>query len=954
MQCEENLLAWRIDPLPDFLLDHTLTEEQGPARLREVVSRWVQFVGALWRWHDRASFAIRFTSDTDEVRAFFLAVPLHSEDLPHLRSDLDIRLRSHGLPVLRQGAEAESQPDSPLWNLGGDVEIAEVRQHLNERLWTIPKRSLNNSQVRKDFEWLPEAVWEETPILFPWWAPGGPFLIPVEKLISQTVPASLTTYITPTSLSRREWDWLAFVSKTAQSLGDFQAQAIDQAMSERRVDPAATLAGRLAMANLRRLSDKAFLVSVQCAAGFGASSAVRAVAGTVQSIVYEPPFDRSWQEDDRLPSAADVRVATPGGDYEASDAIQQYQTLRLSPPVSGDQLWRIPYLADARGVATVFRLPINVRGGVPGFRVAQRPPDFHPGPRRRELQEDHILIGELHQGGIASLHKGQFTKHALITGFTGSGKTVTVQSIVHQLHRSGVPVLVLESAKHEYRSLLGASDFRTGNRPLWIFTAGNEACSPLRFNPFEVLPGTRVETHIGRLQTCFEAALPPIGPLASMIGEALVDVYERLGWCLTDVGTDVGAPVYLRFPSMLDFFDRMSALVNERGYEGEVRSNVSAAVLGRIKPLTVGTKGRLLQADQPTELGRPRARSLLTEIFGRSTIIELNDLNLEDKALVTMFLLMFLREHRESQPSKSGGLTHATVVEEAHNVLENVESTGVAEGGAADTRFKAVQAFCSLLTEIRALGESLIIVDQSPEKLAPDALRNTNIQIAHQLRDSRDRESIARAMLMESEQKNYLGKLVPGQAALFVTGLERATYVKVPLYSGVDPREALDGSAVNKEQRLEFPSDADVKGHMSEVTSRYRSGPFGRPCESCDVRLTCDHRAAMLRVLADGQLVDRFSRVADAYRKDRSVCRTQTVKDLVSISAEASAQATGEVSKSSTWCGFVHLWHRDPFNHTEPFPDYSFDTLVSVLDRERDDKKEVVRAGDTGANTAGS
>ncbi len=51
-----------------------------------------------------------------------------------------------------------------------------------------------------------------------------------------------------------------------------------------------------------------------------------------------------------------------------------------------------------------------------------------------------------------------------------------------------------------------------------------------------------------------------------------------------------------------------------------------------------------------------------------------------------------------------------------------------------------------MLTEIRSYGEGLIIADQSPGKLADDVVRNTNLQIVHQLRDSTDREAMANAM----------------------------------------------------------------------------------------------------------------------------------------------------------------------------------------------------------------
>ena len=58
-------------------------------------------------------------------------------------------------------------------------------------------------------------------------------------------------------------------------------------------------------------------------------------------------------------------------------------------------------------------------------------------------------------------------------------------------------------------------------------------------------------------------------------------------------------------------------------------------------------------------------------------------------------------------------------------------------------------------------------------------------QIAHQLRDEHDRLAIARSMIMDENQLRYLGKLDVGKAALFYTGIEKATFINIPDVSDI-------------------------------------------------------------------------------------------------------------------------------------------------------------------------
>ncbi len=771
--------AWAIDPLPDFLEDHTLPGKAETERLHQQAGRWVQFVASLWSWRGRATFALRYTSRNGHTDIYFLAAAHEGGEEERLAQEVEVLLRAHRLIERPHTRRLNATILHAVLDLENPA-IIEVSQYVTQSLWQ-PAGGADTALSAEQRKWLAVEEVQKPRVIYPWWGPGGPFLIPMESLVSQPVAATLTIYLEPTELTADDWRWLGLMAQMASSAGEASTTSHGYNAPGRRVDPAASLAGRLYAANLRRLSATPFLVSAHCCATEGRSDVARSLAGAVQALVHEVPFERPQQDEQRLPSGARLRgdglnSMPPEVPTFKPQLLKQYRELRFTEELRGQTLARMPYLADAQGAATLFRLPVSVRGGVPGVQVKQLPPDFHPGTRQRECPSHHLELGRYHAGGVASIPLQDLTKHALITGFTGSGKTVTVMQLLHQLWVDhGVPFLVLESAKQEYRGLIRVEAIKRKETKLRVYTLGNELAVPFRLNPFELLPGVRVEAHLSKLQSCFEGAIPPIGPSSSVITEALLRVYDQAGWSLTDVRPTVGKP-RRRYPILSEFVDAVQQVLEDRRYEGEVRSNLQAAILGRFKPLLLGGKGRMFNCQESA----PGA----AELFGTPVVLEMNDLSIDDKALMVMFLLTLLREHREAERSQPGRLVHVTVVEEAHNVLENVSSVGNQQDGAsADTRYKAVQAFCSMLTEIRALGEGLIIADQSPEKLARDAIRNTNIQIAHQLRDAQDREAMARAMIMEDEQRDYLGKLPPGHAALFFTGLEKATFVQVAMYA---------------------------------------------------------------------------------------------------------------------------------------------------------------------------
>jgi DNA helicase HerA-like ATPase len=78
-------------------------------------------------------------------------------------------------------------------------------------------------------------------------------------------------------------------------------------------------------------------------------------------------------------------------------------------------------------------------------------------------------------------------------------------------------------------------------------------------------------------------------------------------------------------------------------------------------------------------------------------------------------------------------------------------------------QYKTAMMFSNMLSEIRAYGEGMMLVDQVPTRLIPDAIKNTNTKITHRLVAEDDCKAIAESMGLSKEQKPIIPKLMVGQ-----------------------------------------------------------------------------------------------------------------------------------------------------------------------------------------------
>ncbi|MGZ4727687.1 MAG: ATP-binding protein, partial [Acidimicrobiales bacterium] len=365
-------------------------------------------------------------------------------------------------------------------------------------------------------------------------------------------------------------------------------------------------------------------------------------------------------------AGASYEIRRPKSDHEAAVAQWNLTAIDFRPLEGRADIWQrsdpphpgfraLALMGDARDASCAFRLPVAIDGVVPGFRVG-RGQFGHS--EAFTASGSAITIGEL-TGSTqpVTLPLNSLTKHALIAGSTGSGKTTTVLELLRQLwvdHR--IPFLVVEpvnSDADDYRKLLGESGFSD----LEVITVGDDSIAPLRFNPFEVPLNTIVGEHTANLLASFKAAFGLWEPLPSIYQDALNLTYLRAGI----LSSERAGEVERTWPTAIEFMRAMSEATEGLGYAGEVKANIEAASTRRAQQMASGATASTFLTDQPNDIGR---------LLDHPVVIELKALGSGDEqALMIALLLNAITEHYQSERGASADLVHVTVIEEAHRLL---------------------------------------------------------------------------------------------------------------------------------------------------------------------------------------------------------------------------------------------------------------------------------------------
>jgi hypothetical protein len=646
---------------------------------------------------------------------------------------------------------------------------------------------------------IPHSYWADT-LLDPW-------LALIETLSVQTAPVAVSVVLEPTTLVEREAvATLAQQYRLIVEEGGRRADLLDHAAP-----------GTAEAPQNRSLLQMLSLARAYRAQGLSDTLIARARRG---AHVYSQLL--AWQDNVftlRVTLAARGSVPTallyavraalsapspdiPGGNLgwvrpaeatptNASDRAYAFQNLRwLGQTVWGHfethpKLRRLRHLVTAQEAVGLFHLPVMPQAGqTTALSTADVPfvvPPEVASTRRFQAGEELVNIGYLYQRerclspdrvGAANalafqLRLSDLEKPSLLVGVPGSGKSNLALHLLIQIwHEHRVPFLVLDpSTGHEYRYLYADPSLRDH---LVVYSLGDEAGLPFRFNPFDVPPDVTARGHLTRLLACFKAAYDMWDPLPAIYEAALARVYT-------------GAP----YRWLLDA--KQSLDEHGRGRPSPCLADFAQAVMDELEENVLPDYGKGTEASGIlTGASKIRVNSILNNLghilnvrnsdpgffqrlLDRPVVIEMGALGDPSSiALVMAFLITALRGHIEHAHRRGARAhqPHLLLIEEAHLLLsgETASTTGPNQGNA---RGKSAEEMNTLLAEVRKFRQGIMVLDQRPSSLVGGVLDNALINIMCRLNDRRGFEHLSNLLNLSVEQQRYArSRLKPGDALM--------------------------------------------------------------------------------------------------------------------------------------------------------------------------------------------
>lgn len=446
---------------------------------------------------------------------------------------------------------------------------------------------------------------------------------------------------------------------------------------------------------------------------------------------------------------------------------------------------RLEQLCSLEEVMTLLTPPYTFRDALPGITHFVPKPFILPFMKSDESKINSLILGNLDKRCPLYISPDQLRRHIFVTGTSGSGKTHTVHHLLYQL-RNSIPLLIIDPIKREYEDLM-----TNLGQKINIVDFKND--SFLHFNPFIPPENIKIYSH----STVLARALSILFPTNEVAYELILNmIRETYLYKLTQKLEKVSLKDFLEIdgaylrsnPNCIPNFDEFLSIGIQ--WLKNLGKNKGETTDGKGQKSTSQDGKWIQEAVQHFErrwdfLKRSMFKYIFSsnepadKYFESNYLIELyNILDPNESNAVFTLLVALLYEYRLSCGLQDE-LKHITVVEEAHRIIPSRQAT-LGENMVSSPAHEAANLLSQMLAEIRAFGEGVIVVDQSPSKILPDVLINSSTKIIHRILYGVDKECLGQAMSLTQRETDYLSYLATGEAIIFTADAYQPVYVTVP------------------------------------------------------------------------------------------------------------------------------------------------------------------------------
>lgn len=467
------------------------------------------------------------------------------------------------------------------------------------------------------------------------------------------------------------------------------------------------------------------------------------------------------------------------------------------------QFLRLTHLITPEDAATLFPLPYQT-ANISGLTVKRFFPSPVLIPTKSCYQDDAQMIYLGRQEGAdvrLGMQLKDLRRHGFIVGKSGCGKTTFAMGLLHQLNQLGIPFLVIEPAKCEYRSLLPLID------DLKIYTPGLSGVAPVQINIFLPPKGVTLEQYLPALNTIFGAAVSMDYPLNIILPQVIRLCYNHYGWRSTSTRNSKGVQLF----GMTEFVKYYKDYIRDK--YAEDKEALESLESGGTMRLTKLLSNQPLLFDTSNGLD-------FEELLQHPTIIELDAIrDDQQRSLIMITVLVQTMLCIQQRSTMDSSLKNVILIDEAHMLLSTPSTNHEGASNPSGTCIRYLQDMVKIL---RSYGTGIFFGDQSPEKLTQDIMEHVNLKIMFQ-QDSPQSRSILRALTrMDEDMSEDMIDLRPGCGYVFLdAGLPKPVKIYTPNYK--------------KELKLrDDVSNADVARMMClDVGAPFPQCTHCTSCENC-------------------------------------------------------------------------------------------------------------------------